>query len=66
MQNVLFCLIEEWKTNLDNIFVVGAVLMDLSKAFNWLRHNLLIAKLAAYEFKEKTLLYSYSCLENRK
>ena len=57
----------EWKTNLDNIFAVGAVLMDLSKAFDCIPQDLLIAKLAAYGFEEKkTLLYIYSYLENRK
>ena len=65
-QHVLLRLIEEWKTNLDNNFAVGAVLMDLSKAFDCIPHDLLIAKLAAYGFEEKTLLYIYSYLENRK
>ena len=54
-QHVLLCLIEEWKTNLDNNYAVGAVLMDLSKAFDCIPHNLLFAKLAAYSFEEKTL-----------
>ena len=61
-QDVLLRLIEEWKTNLDNNFAVGAVLMDLSKAFDFIPHDLLIA---AYGFEEKTLLYIYSYLENR-
>ena len=65
-QHVLLRLIEEWKTNLDNNFAVGAVLMDLSKAFDCIPHYLLIAKLVAYSFEEKTLLYIYSYLENRK
>ena len=65
-QYVLLRLIEEWKTNLDNNFVVGAVLMDLSKAFDCTPHDLLIAKLAAYGFEEKTLSHIYSYLENRK
>ena len=65
-QHVLLRLIEEWKTNLDNNFAVGAVLMDLSKAFDCIPHDLLIAKLAANGFEEKTLLYIYSYLENRK
>ena len=65
-QHVLLRLIEEWKTNLDNIFVVGAVLMDLSIAFDCMSHDLLIAKLSTYGFEEKTLIYIYSYLENRK
>ena len=62
---MLLRLIEEWETNLDNNFAVGAVLVDLSKAFDCIPHDLLIAKLAAYGFEEKTLLYIYSYLENR-
>ena len=33
-QHVLLHLVKEWKTNLDNNFVVATVLMDLSKAFH--------------------------------
>ena len=55
-QHVLLRSIEEWKTNLNNNFVVGPILMDLSKAFDCIPPDLLVAKLA--------LIYSY--LENRK
>ena len=48
------------------ILVVGAVLTDLSKAFNCIVHDLLIAKLAAYDFSNTALRYVYSYLNNLK
>ena len=39
--------------------------MDLSKAFDCINHELLIAKLAAYRFSKPALLFIYSYLENR-
>ena len=66
MHHVFLCLTEEWKTNLDNNIIEGEVLMDLSKAFHCISHNLLIAKLAVYGFDKKTLLYIYLYLENGK
>ena len=47
-QHVMMRLIEEWKSKLDKNYVVGAVLLDLSKAFDCVPHDLLIAKLYAY------------------
>ena len=64
-QNILISLIEEWRKNLGNNFVVGAVLTDLSKAFDWIPHDLLIAKLSAYNFSDEALSYIYSYLTNR-
>ena len=64
-QHVLIRLIEEWKRNLDKNFIVGAVLMDLSKAFDCIPHDLLIAKLAAYGFDIDSLVYIYSYLKGR-
>ena len=43
-QHVLLKLTEEWRHHLDKNEIVGAVLMDLSKAFDCLPHELLIAK----------------------
>ena len=47
-RHVLTKLIEEWRKNLDNNYFIGAVLMDLSKAFDCIVHDTVIAKLAAY------------------
>ena len=57
---------EEWKENLDNNFIVGAVLTDLSKAFDCIPHDLLIAKLSAYGLNSGSLCYIYSYLKDRK
>ena len=65
-QHVLFRLLEEWRQHLDNNKVVGGVFMDLSKAFDCVPHDLLIAKLAAYSVDENLLMYIYSYLSNRK
>ena len=49
------CLIEDWRSRFDNDFLVGAILMDLSKAFDCIPHDLLIAVLHAYGFEEDPL-----------
>ena len=54
-QHALISLTERWRKSLDNKGYEGAVLMDLSKAFDTLNHDLLIAKLHAYGFDIKTL-----------
>ena len=40
-----------------NNFVVGAVLTNLSKAFDCIPHDILIAKLLAYDLSEEVLIY---------
>ena len=41
-------LVEDWKKALDDNLYVGAILMELSKAFDCLPHDLIIQKLKAY------------------
>ena len=64
-QHALFRLLKSWQNSLDKDDIVGTILMDLSKAYDCLPHDLLIAKLAAYgaDFKSLSLLYDY--LSNR-
>ena len=62
---VLIRLIENWKKSPDEKFLVGTVLMDLSKAFDCIPHDLL-AKLHAYGFILKTVTFIYSYLKRRK
>ena len=63
---MLIRLLEEWRQHLDNNKVVRGVFMDLSKAFDCVSLDLLIAKLAAYSVDENLLMYIYSYLSNRK
>ena len=58
-------LIEDWKASLDNKRLVGTVLVDLSKAFDCIPHDLLIAKLHAYGLTTEAFAVLYSYLKRR-
>ena len=59
-QQVLIPLFKESREKLDKNFIVGTVLMDLSKAFGCIPHDLIIAKLAAaYGIERETLRLIY-------
>jgi len=64
-QYTLLSLIERWKKELDNKGYAGAVLMDLSKAFDTINHELLIAKLYAYGFSKDALKLINSYMSDR-
>ena len=49
---------------LDNQGYAGAVIMDLSKAFDSINYELLIAKLHAYGFTKSALKLVHSYLNN--
>ena len=55
----LLPLLEKWKKIIGN-----KVLMDLSKAFNTLNHERLIAKIHAYGFGKESLMLLLSYLSN--
>ena len=59
-------MLEERRMKLADNVVVGAVLTDLSKAFDSIPHGLLLATLAAYGLSEEALMYILSYLSNHK
>ena len=65
-EQCLTIMIEGWKKALDNRGAAGAILTDLSKAFDCLNHDLLTAKLEAYGFGKKALKFIYNYLKDRK
>ena len=65
-QQCLLATLEKWKRSVDNCKMFGALLTDLSKAFDCLDHELLIAKLNAYGFSLTALKLVHNYLSNRK
>ena len=58
-------MIEQWKMSVDNSGYAGGILMDLSKAFDTINHQLLIAKLYAYGFGKDALELILNYLSDR-
>ena len=63
---MLLYLIEDWKGALDKNSVVGTVIMDVSKAFDLIPHDLLLVKLSAYGISIHNLNLLKSYLTNRR
>ena len=64
-EDVLLRSIEDWRNALDKNHFVGCVSMDLSKAFDSLPHNLLLAKLLSYGMSECSVKLIRSYLTDR-
>ena len=58
-------MLEKRRNKLDKGKFIGVMFMDLSKAFNSINHNLLVAKLVAYDFSRISPQLMRSYLKNR-
>ena len=65
-QNCLLAMLEKWKSLVDKGKAFVVPLIDLSKAFDRLSHELIIAKLNAYRFSLSALKLMQSYLSERK
>ena len=65
-QHALFRVVETIRRCIDQSGVCGMVLMDLSKAYDCLPHDLLLAKMEAYGFSTESLKLIHSYLVGRK
>jgi exonuclease III len=65
-QQCLIAMIEKFKKSKDSGNAFGAVLTDLSKAFDCISYDLLIGKLDAYGFDRKSLKFILSYLTDRR
>ena len=59
-------MIEKWRDSMDKGKFFGALLTDLSKAFDCFPHDLLAAKLSAYGFDNNSAKFLFDYLTNRK
>ena len=66
VQNYLLVLIENWRCALDKKQSAGLLTTDVFKAFDCIRHDLLIAKLDVYGVSIKSMRYIYDYLSSRK
>ena len=65
-QHCLLVMIEKWHKTLDIGGETGAVLTDLSKVFDCIDHNLLIAKPDACGFEKQSIDFLHSYITKRK
>ncbi len=64
-EHVLLKVIDLWKNTLDSNNFAGTILIDLSKAFDYMPHRLLITKLKTYGLTDHTCRFMSSYLSGR-
>ena len=64
-QHPLIAMLEKWRASVDKGLMFGALLTDLSKAFDCLPHDLLVAKMYSYGLDIKASRFIYDYLTNR-
>ena len=64
-EHAVLTMTEEWRKNLDKGFDVVALFIDLSKAFDTVDHNILLAKLEHYNFHPNFIRLIKNYLEDR-
>ena len=65
-QHCILVIIEKLRKIRDEKEVFAAILTELSKYFNYILHEFLIAKLSAYGFKLKSIAFISAYLKNQK
>ena len=65
-QHALLYMLHNWQREIDRGKRVGVILMDLSKAFDCINHDLLIAKMHSYGFSKQSLRLIKDYLTDRK
>ena len=65
-QHALFKLLHKWQKELDSSGFIGTILMDLSKAYDCLPHDLIITKFEAYGLSKNSLKLLLDYLDGRK
>ena len=66
IQHAFLKLLHSWQKELDNSGFVGTILMDLSQAYDYLPHVLIIAMSEAYDLSKNSLELLFDYLEGRK
>ena len=61
----LLKMVDDWRLALDSKKITGSIAIDLSKAFDSICHNLLLAKLRAYGLNNNAIAFLQSYLTDR-